>query len=287
MARHVYVWEFEIEARCRAEFLRHYGPDGTWVQLFRQAPGYLGTLLLQDQQSPERYLTIDRWASSEAHDRFVRRSGDEYRRIDRLCEPLTVSERSVGAYWEDVAGQACSDAPSVSYRRAAAEDALCLSVLATQVFLDTYATEGIHPDLAREVTSVLSVDAFQARLRRETVELVVAEQGGCSIGLMDLDFASTCPSPGIDGLEVYRLYVQQPFQRQRVGRALMGLAEQRARSGGRQHVWLAAWVGNQRARAFYEALGYDDIGSTSYIIEGRAYENRVLAKQLRADPVGR
>ncbi len=30
------------------------------------------------------------------------------------------------------------------------DDALCIGVLATQVFLDTYATSGIRPDLAYE-----------------------------------------------------------------------------------------------------------------------------------------
>jgi hypothetical protein len=41
-------------------------------------------------------------------------------------------------------------------RPAALPDALCLSTLATQVFLDTYATQGIRPAIAREVHHHLS-----------------------------------------------------------------------------------------------------------------------------------
>lgn len=42
------------------------------------------------------------------------------------------------------------------YRQAFADDALCLLVRASQVFLDTYATNGVNLDLANEVMSVLS-----------------------------------------------------------------------------------------------------------------------------------
>jgi hypothetical protein len=47
-----------------------------------------------------------------------------------------------------------------TYRLALPSDALCLSVLATQVFLDTYATQGIRPAIAREVRQYLSEEAF-------------------------------------------------------------------------------------------------------------------------------
>jgi len=97
MRRHVYIWEFEVQAENQAEFLRHYGPVGTWAQLFRRASGYVETILLQDQKSSTRYLTVDRWASNEAHDAFLQTNRAEYERIDRLCESLTTAERSLGS----------------------------------------------------------------------------------------------------------------------------------------------------------------------------------------------
>lgn len=57
------VWEFEVSASTEAEFRRHYGPNGSWVELFRQDPAYIETLLLKDISVPGRYLTIDRWQS--------------------------------------------------------------------------------------------------------------------------------------------------------------------------------------------------------------------------------
>ncbi len=98
--RYAYIWEFEVAAEQLADFFRHYGPSGTWAQLFRRSEGYLETILLQDQQSPGRYLTVDRWASSEAHDAFLQKHRLEYERMDALCESLIRAERSLGSYWE-------------------------------------------------------------------------------------------------------------------------------------------------------------------------------------------
>jgi len=54
----------------------------------------------------------------------------------------------------------------VTFRPAVAADALCLGVLSTQVFLDTYCTQGIRPELAREVLANHSVATYEALRRR-------------------------------------------------------------------------------------------------------------------------
>lgn len=64
--RYTYPWEFLIEPTRREEFERHYGPNGTWVTLFRRSAGYRGTLLLRDRLNPLRFVTVDRWGSEAA-----------------------------------------------------------------------------------------------------------------------------------------------------------------------------------------------------------------------------
>lgn len=172
--------------------------------------------------------------------------------------------------------------PAFVYRRGRPADALILSVLATQVFLDTYATRGIDADLAAEVTRACGLSAFGARLADPQVEITLAQAGGGAVGFLDLSLRSPCPVEGVVGAEVLRLYVQAPFQRQGVGRALLARAEAQARALGAPSIWLTAWVGNARALLFYASVGYEDVGVTPYLIEGRAYENRVFAKSLGA-----
>ena len=93
-----YVWEFEVPASAEAEFQRHYGPNGTWEVLFRNDPGYIETLLLQDSSRPGRYLTIDRWQSAGAYRAFRERFAEEYEALDRRCQALTVREKNLGLF---------------------------------------------------------------------------------------------------------------------------------------------------------------------------------------------
>lgn len=98
MARYSYLWEFHVRPERQAEFERHYGPEGSWVALFRQAPGYLETLLLQDRSNPLRYVTVDRWQSIEAYRAFRVQFARQHEELDRLCQTLTVSETPLGEF---------------------------------------------------------------------------------------------------------------------------------------------------------------------------------------------
>ncbi len=169
----------------------------------------------------------------------------------------------------------------VKLRRATPEDALCLSVLGMQVWLDTYATDGIRPAIAREVLASFSLDAMAATLARSDRWLTVAEHQGHLIGYAEIWPMSTeaLAPPGVQ-MELFRLYVQEPFTGQGVGALLLQAAERQAHLHGASVLWLTPWVHNLRARHFYARQGYTDHGSTWFRFEGEAHENRVLAKAL-------
>jgi [ribosomal protein S5]-alanine N-acetyltransferase len=111
---YVYIWEFEVAPHEQAAFLRAYGPAGTWSALFGKAGGYIGTLLLNDQRRPSRYLTIDRWRSAEAYADFLAAFRAEYEELDRLCERFTSHEASLGSYLEYLEPHAAPAAPALA-----------------------------------------------------------------------------------------------------------------------------------------------------------------------------
>ena len=63
-------------------------------------------------------------------------------------------------------------------RPAIFEDVNRAVVLATQVFLRTYATEGINDDIAQNIQSELTPDRFSARLDDPDIAFTVAEDNG-------------------------------------------------------------------------------------------------------------
>jgi quinol monooxygenase YgiN len=89
-----------VRPGAETEFRLLYGPNGTWVRLFRQAPGYLETRLLQDLDQPGRFVTIDRWADQAAFAAFRRRFAREFEELDTRCAALTEHEAELGRFEE-------------------------------------------------------------------------------------------------------------------------------------------------------------------------------------------
>ena len=171
--------------------------------------------------------------------------------------------------------------PDISFRQATPSDAVCIAVLATQVFLDTYAIEGIRLQLANEALENYSPGALSALLAKPGVSFIIAERTSHLIAFAQLTDDSTHHLLG-SGLftELNRLYVQRPFTRRGIGKSLIQRAEARASAQGATALWLTAWADNHRALAFYASQGYKDLGATPFSYQGDDYENRVLAKAL-------
>lgn len=94
---HVRLWRYRVPPEHRGEFVRHYRAEGTWVQLFRRASGYLGTQLWVDQGDPGIYFTADHWETKAAFDAFGEEFRAEYERLDAEYEGLTSAEEFLGA----------------------------------------------------------------------------------------------------------------------------------------------------------------------------------------------
>ena len=111
--------------------------------------------------------------------------------------------------------------PLVTVRPAAAADAHTLAALAIQVWLDTYATDGVNDLLGRYVLSTFTPAAFAAWSESPDVALQVAHANGHLVGYALLQFGAAQPlAPGRD-TELRTLYVQSPFRRSGVGSLLL------------------------------------------------------------------
>lgn len=169
----------------------------------------------------------------------------------------------------------------VTLRPAASGDALCLSVLAMQVFLDTYATRGIRPALAREVLLTYSEAGFLAAMANANTRILVAELMGHLVGFAQIRLgAGHALAPAGTQSELLRLYLQEPFTGQQIGTRLLNASEELVVNNGASVLWLTPWVHNVRALNFYARRGYQDYGLTYFTFEGESHENRLYAKHL-------
>lgn len=152
-----------------------------------------------------------------------------------------------------------------------------ISALAIQVFLDTYATEGVRPDLANEAFLEYGQGVFAHRLSEAGRVFYLAELRSGLLGFAEvLRNHAASPVPGCSGSELVRLYVQPQAQGAGIGRALLQCAERCAAEAGTAGVWLSAWEHNTRALEFYKRQHYQDVGYAQYVIQGQSFGNRIF-----------
>jgi diamine N-acetyltransferase len=165
-------------------------------------------------------------------------------------------------------------------RQATSGDAERLSVLATQVWLHTYATDGISPVIARYVLDELSASKFAAILTQNNSIILIAEVDGNTVGYALVKVDAPCPS-GSPTVEVASLYVQEHFARQGIGSTLLRECQQIARRRkGSADIWLTVNAQNAPAIAFYVQQGLVKTGTAYFELGGEKHENHVMVCTL-------
>jgi hypothetical protein len=91
----VRVWRYLVAGKHRAEFEREYGSDGSWAQLFATSPGFVDTALYADTATPGCYLTVDRFESASAWERFLEENATAYAELGERLGHLTVDQQEL------------------------------------------------------------------------------------------------------------------------------------------------------------------------------------------------
>ena len=79
-------------------FEKVYGADGAWAKLFARDAAYRETRLVRDVERERVYLTLDFWETREAYEKFKEMHAEEYDRMDRECEGMTLQEKVIGEF---------------------------------------------------------------------------------------------------------------------------------------------------------------------------------------------
>lgn len=157
-------------------------------------------------------------------------------------------------------------------REANQKDSTNLAALSIQVWLHTYATDGVRNELSSFVFNEFTRETFLSRIKNPDYRILVAVKNDHLVGYVMLNLKSYWKDDSY-GFEIQKLYVQEHFQGTGLGRKL--LSEVINRYGG--VFWLSTWVENKAGIGFYKHLGFVDVGRVDFrLSESETAENRVL-----------
>ena len=157
-------------------------------------------------------------------------------------------------------------------RVASISDCKNLAVLSTQVWLHTYATEGINDQISGYVLDTFNEDHYIEHLKQPETRIYISVENDHLVGFVMLDLSAEFESPS-NGFEIVTLYVQEHFQGSGIGSALLNYV----RDAHDDSFWLSVWTRNTAAIGFYKHYGFKDIGSIDFILGESRHENRVLS----------
>lgn len=157
-------------------------------------------------------------------------------------------------------------------REAKEKDISNLRALCIQVWLHTYAKEGIRDVISSFVLNTFTSEYFQNLLDKSKYKVFVYELNKHIVGCVIVNLKSNFKDKS-NGYEISTLYVQEHFQGQGLGKKmLLEMANKFS-----DNFWLTTWVHNTDAINFYKYIGFEDIGKVNFELEDELHENRVLA----------
>lgn len=172
----------------------------------------------------------------------------------------------------------------LALRRAVAEDAAVLALLGGATFYTAFAHDHPPAALVRHIATDHSPAYYAAALADPATALWVAEtELGTPVAYAmmarpDMD----CPT-GADDLELKRLYVLGPWQKDGWGVRLLQAVEDEARARAAARLLLCVYSANLRAQRFYARQGFADTGhGQRFMVGDVAFDDRIWAKPLAA-----
>ncbi len=169
---------------------------------------------------------------------------------------------------------------SIVYRPAQLADLQKLSVLYKQVYIQTYATEGVSDELVTFMNPMFSIERLENTISTQPDSIIVAANKDNLVGVVEIVWNKKCPIGDIVAPEINKLYIFERFCRMGIGSGLMAEAERVIVEKKEPRAWLWVLESNDRAITFYKKLGYHIIGNAPLFTLLNRYDNEVMLKEL-------
>jgi len=153
----------------------------------------------------------------------------------------------------------------VVIRRGTPPDAAALAAFATRTFDETFGPDNHPDDMAAFLSSTYGVRQQSEELANPDIITLLAEsdEGLAGYAQVRRGVPPACVT-GQASMELWRFYVDRPWQGRGLARRLMAAAHAAAQELGGRTLWLGVWERNGRARAFYEKCGFRAVGIHSF-----------------------
>lgn len=171
----------------------------------------------------------------------------------------------------------------VSLRRCVAGDEAALALVGQATFLETFAGVLGGADILAHCAQAHAPGLYAQWLPAPGHALWLAEMapGAAPVGYLVLAPAQL-PLHDLeaDDLEIKRIYLLDKLRGQGLGKRLITLAGEHARTVGARRLLLGVYAHNAAAMAFYTRMGFVQRGSRQFNVGGKDYDDIIFGLSL-------
>ena len=167
----------------------------------------------------------------------------------------------------------------ITYRDGTVDDAAVLDRVFDASFCDTFAHLYKEEDLQLFLGS-FGVDDWRAELSDPDYAFRIAEVDGAPVGFVKLGPMKLPVETTAPGMDLKQLYILKEHHGAGIAQELMDWALAEARRRGADELYLTVYVGNHRARRFYDRYGFEAIGSYEFMVGNHPDEDTIMRKML-------
>jgi diamine N-acetyltransferase len=153
-------------------------------------------------------------------------------------------------------------------REAVAADAARLAEFGARTFYETFAADNTAEDMRQHLASAWSSEQQLREIADPSMQtLLQLDSSGQWSGFAQLRAGKLSDGVPREGsIELYRFYVDKPWQGRGAAGALMTTVKECARRRGARTMWLGVWERNARAQAFYRKHGFEKVGRQVFVV---------------------
>lgn len=167
-------------------------------------------------------------------------------------------------------------------RKVKPTDLLNLAVLKMQVWISTYATEGIIEEYSSYVLSEFSIESVGKSIIDKDKLTLIATNEGRIIGCAEILIKPASPCPSVEPCpEITTLYVLERFQGLGVGKLLLAECINFLKELKFENIWLTVYFRNEKAIKFYSKQNFTQIGEMDFQLGNSKYKNHILMRKIQ------
>ncbi|WP_448586445.1 N-acetyltransferase family protein [Thermaurantiacus sp.] len=164
---------------------------------------------------------------------------------------------------------------TLAIRRSTAADAPAVRDLFCRSFTATFGHLYPPADLAAFLEAC-SLDRFRVESSSAAFACFLGEADGRLLGYVTLGHLDLPVAPSGRWWVLRQLYLEEEAKGTGLAQALMARALTEARARGVEELYLTVWIGNHRARRFYERHGFEEVGRYAFVVGSTVDDDRIL-----------